>query len=60
MFVYTATLDIDIKNKYSLINLSDMCKEIFKIQSVNLSEEYDEKMPLLLNIMPSKKKVLKR
>jgi len=52
--------DNDIKEEYDIIKLSDTCKDTFKIQSIKLPKEYEEKMPLLRKIYPPKKKILKR
>lgn len=50
----------DIPNEYEIIKLADTCKDIFEIKCIDLSEELEQKMPLLRKIYPPKKKTLKR
>ena len=52
--------DIDIDGKYDVVKLSDKCEELFKLDGIDLSREYDKKMPLLKNLYTSKKRILKR
>ena len=50
----------ELKEEYELVKLSDMFEENVKLQSIDLPKEYEEKMPLLRDLYPPKKRTLKR
>lgn len=52
--------DIDIDGKYDVVRLSDKCESVFELDGIELSREYDKKMPLLKSLYTSKKRILKR
>lgn len=45
--------------KYGLVKPT-LSKEVYKIRSIKLSDEYEEKLPLLIKLYPPKKRTLKR
>jgi len=50
----------ELKEEYELVNLLDLYKDSFKLQSIDLPKEYEEKMPLLRDLYPPIKRTLKR
>ena len=50
----------EFDEEHDMVKLTDIRKPTNKIQSISLPEEYEEKMPLLKEIYPPKKKILKK
>lgn len=51
---------LDTKEEYDVIKLLDTCSKEIKIDSIDLPREYEEKMPLLRKLYPSKKRNRKK